>query len=57
MRSQSDRTMIGLESLGATGEAITGVGAVLVEAMILYVGYGALTTALSGPLKRVLGGA
>ena len=48
--------MIGLESLGATGQAITGVGAVFVEAMLLYVGYGALTTALSGPVKRVLGG-
>ncbi|MFD1563379.1 hypothetical protein ACFR99_07450 [Haloarchaeobius amylolyticus] len=56
MREQRDRTMIGLESLGATGQAITGVGAVLVEAMVLYVVYGALTTALSGPLKRVLGG-
>ncbi|WP_171052376.1 hypothetical protein [Haloterrigena sp. H1] len=48
--------MIGLESLGATGQAITGVGAVLVEAMLLYVGYGALTTALSDPVKRALGG-
>jgi len=48
--------MIGLESLGATGQAVTGVGAVLVEAMLLYVGYGALTTALSGPVKRALGG-
>ncbi len=56
MRTWSDRTMLGLESLGATGEAIMGVGAVLVEAMGLYVVYGALTTALSDPVKRALGG-
>ena len=56
MQTWSDRTMLGLESLGATGGAITGVGAVLVEAMLLYVGYGALTTALSDPVKRALGG-
>ncbi|ELZ22009.1 DUF7512 family protein [Natrinema limicola] len=48
--------MIGLESMGATGQAVTGVGAVLVEAMVLYVVYGALTTALSEPLKSALGG-
>jgi len=48
--------MLGLESLGATGQALTGVGAVLVEAMVLYVVYGGLTTALSRPLKSALGG-
>lgn len=48
--------MLGLESMGAAGQAITNVGAVLAEAMILYVVYGALTTAVSGKLKRALGG-
>jgi hypothetical protein len=47
---------MGLESLGATGKAITDVGIVLVEAMILYVVYGAVTSALGGRLKRALGG-
>ena len=48
--------MLGLESLGPAGQAIQNVGAVLLEAMILYVVYGALTTAVSGKLKKVLGG-
>jgi len=48
--------MLGLESLGPAGQAIQNVGAVLLEAMILYVVYGALTTAVTGKLKQVLGG-
>jgi len=45
--------------LGASGEgtmqAVTLVGAVLVEAMILYVGYGALTRALEPTVRKALG--
>jgi hypothetical protein len=48
--------MMGLESLGPTGRAIADVGTVLVEAIALYVGYGAVTTALAGRVRRALGG-
>ena len=48
--------MLGLESMGAAGQAVTNVGAVLLEAMVLYVVYGALTTAVTGKIKRALGG-
>ena len=48
--------MLGLGSFGAAGQAITDVGAVLAEAMVLYVVYGALTTAVTGKLKQALGG-
>ncbi|MFD1587732.1 hypothetical protein ACFR9U_12120 [Halorientalis brevis] len=48
--------MLGLESLGPAGQAIQNVGAVLLEAMVLYVVYGAVTTAVSGKLKKFLGG-
>ena len=51
-----DGQMLGLESLGATGQALRGVGIVLAEAMVLYVVYGAFSSALSGQLERVLGG-
>ncbi|WP_172824882.1 hypothetical protein [Halorientalis sp. IM1011] len=48
--------MIGLESLGAAGQGLVDIGAVLAEAMVLYVAYGALTTAVSDRLERVVGG-
>ena len=44
--------MIGLSSLPL--EALETVGLVLVEAMILYVGYGALTSALEPRLSEAL---
>lgn len=34
--------MIGVESLGGWGQAATVIGIVLLEAVVLYVGYGAL---------------
>jgi hypothetical protein len=46
--------MLGLEAFGATGQAVGRVGIVFVEAMLLYVVYGAFTTAISGQLERVL---
>jgi len=46
--------MLGLEALGATGEALSSVGIVLVEAIMLYVVYGALTATISDPLRRTL---
>jgi len=45
--------------LGASGagttEALKLVGTVLVEAVILYVGYGALTNALEPTVRRLIG--
>jgi hypothetical protein len=40
--------MLGLESLSGTMLAVATVGIVLVEAMVLYVGYGALSR-VAGP--------
>jgi len=34
--------MIGVESLGGSGQAAAVIGIVLLEAIVLYVGYGAL---------------
>ncbi len=48
--------MLGLEALGATGKALSGVGIVFAEAIILYVVYGALTATISDPLQRTLQG-
>ncbi|WP_170977227.1 DUF7512 family protein [Halorussus salinisoli] len=48
--------MIGLETLGPAERAVADVGTVLGEAIALYAGYGAMTTALSGTVRRVLGG-
>ena len=39
---------------GVDVQALQTVGTVLAEAIILYVGYGALTSALSGRLKEAL---
>jgi hypothetical protein len=46
--------LLGASGAGAT-EAITLVGVVLVEAIILYVGYGALTNALEPTVRQLLG--
>lgn len=43
--------MLGLELTAASVEAASAVGAVLVEALALYVGYGALARA-AGPAVR-----
>ncbi|WP_449405211.1 DUF7512 family protein [Halobellus captivus] len=46
--------------MGASGtgttQAVVLVGTVLVEAIILYVGYGALTRALEPTVRQMLGG-
>ncbi|MGQ4555412.1 DUF7512 family protein [Halobellus sp. GM3] len=46
--------LLGASGAGAT-EAVSLVGVVLVEAIILYVGYGALTNALEPTVRRLLG--
>lgn len=43
--------MVGVESIMATLEAGSSVGLVLVEAIVLYVGYGALTR-VAGPIVK-----
>ena len=48
--------MFGLEAAaGPTGAAIL-IGAVLVEALVLYVGYGLLESALGPKIARILRG-
>lgn len=48
--------MIDVASFPAVARAGVLIGAVLVEAIVLYVGYGALTSALGPSMKRVLAG-
>jgi len=48
--------MFGLENLSGNAYAAAMVGIVLVEAMILYVGYGGLTRALGPVIKNAIGG-
>jgi hypothetical protein len=48
--------MFGLESLSGNMYAAALVGLVLVEAMILYVGYGGLTRVLGPVIKDAVGG-
>lgn len=48
--------MIELAALPPAANAAALIGAVLVEAMVLYVGYGGLTSALGPRVKRAIGG-
>ncbi|EMA03948.1 MULTISPECIES: DUF7512 family protein [Haloferax] len=48
--------MFGIESLAGNAQAAVLVSVVLVEAMVLYVGYGALTRALGPSVQRLIGG-
>jgi hypothetical protein len=48
--------MFGLENLSGNAYAAAMVGLVLVEAMILYVGYGGLTRAIGPAIKDAVGG-
>jgi hypothetical protein len=48
--------MIDIASLPPVAQAGTRIGVVLVEAMILYLGYGALTNAFAPGVKRALAG-
>ncbi|MFB6077991.1 MAG: hypothetical protein ABEJ80_03315 [Halarchaeum sp.] len=48
--------MLGIESLGGSAAAAATVGAVLAEAMVLYVGYGALTRIVGSHALDALGG-
>jgi len=48
--------MFGIESLGGNAQAAVLVGAVLVEALVLYVGYGWLERRFGPVIKRVLQG-
>lgn len=48
--------MFGIETLSGTAHAVAIVGLVLVEAMLLYVGYGALEGTLGARLTSVLRG-
>jgi hypothetical protein len=48
--------MFGIETLSGNVQAVVLVGIVLVEAFVLYVGYGGLETLLGPTVKRVLEG-
>ena len=48
--------MFGLELLGGTAQAMATVGIVLVEAIVLYVGYGALAYVTGPQIRETLGG-
>ncbi|WP_255149086.1 DUF7512 family protein [Halorarius halobius] len=48
--------MFGLESLGGVGQAVELIGIVLVEAILLYVGYGALERYLGPKVTDALRG-
>lgn len=48
--------MIGPEILGSSAQAVATVGFVLVEAIMLYVGYGAVTRLVSPAALNLLGG-
>jgi hypothetical protein len=48
--------MIDVASLPSTAQAAVQVGAVLSEAIALYVGYGAVTSVLSPRVRRAIGG-
>ncbi|AHG03800.1 hypothetical protein HALDL1_09430 [Halobacterium sp. DL1] len=48
--------MFGLENASGVGGAALVVGVVLVEAILLYVGYGAMERLLGPTLVRALGG-
>lgn len=48
--------MFGIENLSGTAQAVALVGTVLVEAMVLYVGYGALTRVLGPSVERLISG-
>ena len=48
--------MLGIESLSGTERAVALVGIVLVEAAVLYVGYGALERAVGPTVAKVLRG-
>ncbi len=48
--------MLGIESLSGNALAAALVGIVLFEALLLYVGYGALESLVGGAVRRVLAG-
>jgi len=48
--------MFGVETLGPTAQAVALVGMVLVEAAVLYVGYGALTRLVGPHVDRFIRG-
>jgi hypothetical protein len=48
--------MFGIETLGGNAQAAVLVGIVLLEALLLYVGYGGLESLLGPRLRRVLKG-
>jgi hypothetical protein len=48
--------MFGIESLSGNGQAVVLVGLVLVEAIILYIGYGALEQILGPTVAGILRG-
>ncbi|WP_416839562.1 hypothetical protein [Haloferax sp. DFSO52] len=48
--------MLGIETLSGNSYAAALVGIVLVEAMVLYVGYGALESALGPSVMKYVGG-
>ncbi|WP_425601201.1 DUF7512 family protein [Haloplanus halobius] len=49
--------MFGLESLSSSTQAVATVGLVLAEAIVLYVGYGALSNTVGPAVVDAIGGA
>jgi len=49
--------MFGLESLSGSAQAVAIVGLVLAEAIVLYVGYGALSNTVGSAVIGAVGGA
>jgi hypothetical protein len=48
--------MIGIETLGGWGHAAAVIGIVLLEAVVLYVGYGVLETLLGSKIMAAIRG-
>lgn len=49
-------SVLGFELTAATVEALSAVGLVLVESLVLYLGYGALTRAAGPAVREAVGG-
>jgi hypothetical protein len=49
--------MLGIESLSGSAQAVATVGFVLAEAIVLYVGYGALSNTVGSAVIDAVGGA
>lgn len=55
-RLRGGALMFGIESLGPTAQSLALVGIVLVEAIVLYLGYGGLTRVVGPHVRRYVEG-